>query len=307
MSRHAPGVGLALHQEDVHLGQHRLQEAPYAAVARKGPRRDAAVHDRDARAAAPGLVDQVRPDLRLDQDEQRGVQGARARGAPGRAKSKGAKKQAVRAAHALLGHRVAGDGGGGEEDAPVREALLERPPPGRGPPAPRPPTPRGSRWTACPSTLSGPGKRPIRSRNEAEVLARGTALPEIEREREDEADRQQDAVDDDTIAEKYSVRPRRPVNRRSRARGSNLSMAYHPPDVPRDRAAGRPGGGVRRAPSAWPLPRRTSCAGSTSAGRTRRSSSCCASGSTSTRSPSRTAPTSTSGPSSRSTATTCSS
>ena len=118
-------MGLALHQEEIDLGEHAGEEAARLPVARERARRDAAVHERDARAAPTRLVDEVGPQLRLDEDEQRRVQDVespahRVREVEGRV------EQPVDAADALLGHRVAGHRGRGEEDAVPREALAQR-------------------------------------------------------------------------------------------------------------------------------------------------------------------------------------
>jgi hypothetical protein len=67
----ALGVGLSLHEEAVDLGEHRREEPPHALVAGERARRDAAVDEGDPGAAPPRLVDEVGPELRLDEDEER--------------------------------------------------------------------------------------------------------------------------------------------------------------------------------------------------------------------------------------------
>ena len=116
-----------------------------------------------ARAAAPRLVDEVRPQLRLDEDEQRRVQDVE--GAAHRVREvEGRVEEAVDAADALLRHRVAGHRGRGEEDAVAREALAQRGHERAARPGPRRRTRRGSRST---------GRRPRSGRRAAGPSARG--------------------------------------------------------------------------------------------------------------------------------------
>ena len=157
------GVRLALHQEQVDLGEHRGEQAAHAPVARERARRDAAVHDRHARAAAARLVDQVRPQLGLDQQQQRGIHdleraahrsagSRRARRTGRRARAGSSSRPRCRSGSWWRGRR------GGRETSPGAPA------PAGAPPAPRPPRPRGSRSS---------GRRPGSGRPAGAPCARG--------------------------------------------------------------------------------------------------------------------------------------
>ena len=68
-------LGLSLHEEEVDLREHPAEERANPPIAPEGAVRDAAVHHRHAGAAPVRLVDEVGPQLRLDQDQQRRVEG----------------------------------------------------------------------------------------------------------------------------------------------------------------------------------------------------------------------------------------
>jgi hypothetical protein len=195
----ALGVSLSLHQEEVHLAEHAAQQRADPHVPGVGPARDPTVDHGYARAAPTSLVDQVRPDLRLHEHEQTGAQlpqGA----AHGRRPIVGREEKAVCGAHVLLRDRAAGQGRRREEHEPGREALLER----------RHQRPGRQHLTHRDGVdpdrrLAGRagGRRENRCRQAAhplaeglEVLAGGPAPPKVDGGGQDEAHRQEDAVEE---------------------------------------------------------------------------------------------------------------
>ena len=173
----------------------RAQEAADAAVAGERRRGDATVDDRDPGAAAVRLVDEVRPDLGLDEDEQRRVQGRQ--GPPHRAReSRTARRRSRRRpAHALLGHRVAGHGGRGEVDRWFGKRSFrgrdQRP---GGQHLPHRDRVDPDRAVAVDVEVDGQPPHPLAER--PEVLAGGPPLPEEPREGEDEAEGEDDAIEE---------------------------------------------------------------------------------------------------------------
>src|SRR5436190_259263 len=59
------GVGLGLHEEEIHFRQHPAEQPPHRAVAPERARGDPPVHDHDPHPAAVGFMNEVGPDLRL--------------------------------------------------------------------------------------------------------------------------------------------------------------------------------------------------------------------------------------------------
>src|SRR5262249_27674934 len=186
-------VRLALHQEEVDLGEHAREPALHEPVAREGPRGDAAVHEGDPRPAGVRLVDEVRPELRLHEEEERGVDGGEDL-AHGAGEVEGGVEEPVYVPDALLGDRVAGHRGRREVDAVAREALLER----GDQRSDRVHLAHGDgmdpdRAVAVEVQVDGQAPHPLAER--AEVLAGGAALPEEPGQGEEEAEGEAEAVE----------------------------------------------------------------------------------------------------------------
>ncbi len=186
------GMGLCLHQEEVDFAEHAADEAAQQPIARERAFREAPVDHGHPRSPKMRLVDEIRPDLALHEHEEHGVEGAES--GPHRPRPvERCIEQAVRA-HALRRDGIPRGRGGGEEDAQARKAILER----------RHERPRGEDLADRdrvdphrPAARSGGrvGRSPHALAEGPRVLARGAALPEIERQCQDEAERQEDSVE----------------------------------------------------------------------------------------------------------------
>ena len=124
--QHPRAMRVALHQEEVDLGQHVAQQRPRPAVARERARRDAPVDHGDARAAPPRVVDEVRPDLGLHQHEEGRVRARSRTRRTGPAKSKGAKNTPSAPRTLSRATALSGERGRGHEHAMAGESRLQR-------------------------------------------------------------------------------------------------------------------------------------------------------------------------------------
>ncbi len=109
--------------------QQRPPQRTQLPVARPGAVGDARVHHRDRNSAAEAAVQQIRPELRLRQDQHARLERVKIR-AHGPRQIERAVEDAIRA-EALAGQRLAGARGGGDRDentpaAPYSSALTSR-------------------------------------------------------------------------------------------------------------------------------------------------------------------------------------